>query len=105
MSWTGYTITLQLAMAPGQSATGVAEILLQRAGTDTVVFSSPVFTVNSSTFKPFTFTGDGNAAAGVPGDKLLVRIKCLSGCRTNGLGVLLVNDPAAFIDVPQTTIQ
>jgi hypothetical protein len=101
---TGYGLTLQLAMEQSRTATGKAEIILGKGSTETVLFSSEVFTVNSSTFKPFTFTGAGTSANGVSGDRLILRVSCLSGCSASGLGVLLTSDQTSFIDIPSAIV-
>lgn len=110
LTGSGYRVVVPLAMAPGMTATGQFEILLRKAGVDTVLFGSADLTVASDTYQKFEVTGAGSAATGAPGDELIIRIKCKNGCKTNGLGVLLVNNPAApvpaaFIEVPPTALR
>lgn len=106
LTGTGYQVVLQLAMAPRMTATGVVEILLrQGGGPDIVLFRSAELVVNSDTFMEFTASGEGVAATGAPGDLLVLRITCLRGCQTNGLGVLLVRDRPSFIQVPHTSLR
>lgn len=106
LTGTGYQVVLQLSMAPRMTATGVVEILLrQGGGPDIVLFRSAELVVNSDTFMEFTAGGDGVAATGAPGDLLVLRIHCLRGCQTNGLGVLLVHDRPSFIQVPHTSLR
>lgn len=101
----GYKVVLQLAMAPRLTATGVVEILVRQGATDTVLFRSSELVVNSDTFTEFPVGGDGVVASGAAGDLLVLRISCVRGCQTQGLGVLLVRDRPAFIEVPHTSLR
>jgi hypothetical protein len=103
----GYGMTLQLASTT--TTTGKAQIIIKKGAAETVLYASPTFTVNSDEFKPFVYEGTGISAGGVPGDQLILRVTCLSGCTVlpNTLFAVLSsydNNHTSFIDVPQTAV-
>lgn len=102
-----YGITIELAAPPRQTFTGTAELIVRKpTGMETVLFRSSTFTVSSDTFAPFTFAGEGVAADALPGDRLILRVRCLSSaCQSQGLGLLLAAGHPGSISVPQTMLQ
>jgi hypothetical protein len=102
----GYGMTLQLASLT--TTTGTAQIIIKKGAAETILFASPTFTVNSDEFKPFVYEGTGISAGGVPGDQLILRVTCLSGCSGGNILFAVLssfdNNFTSFIDVPQTAV-